>query len=50
MATFVPPQPGSRELEPRHRKNLAEWVMWCVLLPLVPIAWAVDRARRGRQR
>jgi hypothetical protein len=26
-----------------HRNNAAEWVMWVVLLPLVPIVWLFDR-------
>ena len=29
-----------------HRKNAAEWVMWLALLPLVPIAWLIDRIER----
>jgi hypothetical protein len=29
-----------------HRNNAAEWVMWAALLPLVPIAWAIERLRR----
>jgi hypothetical protein len=33
-----------------HRKNAAEWVMWAVLLPLVPFAHLVERLRSGRGR
>ena len=29
-----------------HRNNLAEWVMYVALLPLVPIVWLVSRLRR----
>lgn len=31
-----------------HRKNLAEWVMYLVLLPFVPFAWLLDRLKRRR--
>jgi len=27
----------------RHRNNAAEWVMWVVLLPAVPVVWVVQR-------
>ncbi len=34
-----------------HRNNVAEWVMWFALLPLVPVVWAWERvARIGRSR
>jgi hypothetical protein len=42
---FVPPQPELERFRVRHRKNLAEWVMWCVLLPFVPIAWLVGKTK-----
>jgi hypothetical protein len=29
-----------------HRKNAAEWAMYVALLPLVPIAWILERVRR----
>jgi hypothetical protein len=29
-----------------HRKNAAEWIMWVALLPLVPVAWMIERVRR----
>ena len=29
-----------------HRNNAAEWVMWAVLLPLVPVAWVIQKIRR----
>jgi hypothetical protein len=32
-----------------HRNNAAEWVMWAVLVPLVPIAWIIEKLKsRGR--
>ena len=47
MPALVPPEPGiERSL---HRKNAAEWVMWAVLLPLVPVMWAIERLRRARE-
>jgi len=27
----------------RHRNNAAEWVLWLVLLPVVPIVWLANR-------
>jgi hypothetical protein len=26
-----------------HRNNAAEWVIWAALLPLVPVAWLIER-------
>ena len=26
----------------RHRNNAAEWVLWVLLLPAVPIAWIIE--------
>ena len=31
-----------------HRKNAAEWLLWLMLLPLVPIARLIDRWSRRR--
>lgn len=31
-----------------HRKNAAEWVMWALLVPLVPIAWAIEKFKGRR--
>ena len=31
-----------------HRNNAAEWLMWAALLPLVPIAWLIEKLRRSR--
>ena len=31
-----------------HRNNAAEWVMWAALLPLVPVAWLIERVRARR--
>ena len=45
MTSFVPPQD---ELRVRHRKNAAEWCLWALLMPVVPIVWIVERARRRR--
>lgn len=30
----------------RHRNNAAEWVIWAMLLPAVPVAWLFDRIVR----
>jgi hypothetical protein len=27
----------------RHRNNAAEWVMWAVLLPAVPVVWIMGK-------
>jgi hypothetical protein len=27
----------------RHRNNAAEWVMWVLLLPAVPVVWLLQR-------
>jgi hypothetical protein len=35
-------------VEVHHRKNAAEWVMYAALLPLVPLAWLLDRLKRRR--
>jgi hypothetical protein len=44
MSAFVPPQP---ELERSlHRKNAVEWILWTLLLPLVPMAWMMQRVKR----
>lgn len=44
MPALVPPEPGmERSL---HRKNAAEWILWTLLLPLVPIVWTIERWRR----
>jgi hypothetical protein len=26
-----------------HRNNAAEWVMWALLLPAVPVVWVVEK-------
>jgi hypothetical protein len=26
-----------------HRNNAAEWVIWALLLPAVPVVWVVQR-------
>ena len=31
-----------------HRNNAAEWVIWTALLPLVPIAWMIEKVRQRR--
>ena len=34
-----------------HRNNAAEWVLWVILLPVVPVAWAWEKVatiRRSR--
>jgi hypothetical protein len=31
-----------------HRKNAAEWLLWALLLPLVPVAWWIERSRSKR--
>ena len=41
---FVPPQ--KEMFVCRHRKNLAEWLLYFVLLPFVPICWVANRLRR----
>jgi hypothetical protein len=33
-----------------HRNNLAEWVMFIALLPLVPVAWLFERLRPRNDR
>jgi len=33
-----------------HRNNAAEWVMWAALLPLVPVAWVIERIRERQTR
>ena len=44
MASLVPPEP---ELERSlHRKNAAEWLFWTLLLPIMPVAWLVERIKR----
>ena len=49
MNRLVPPQPGVKPDPYRvpHRKNAAEWLIYVMLLPFVPIAWVRQR-RRGR--
>ena len=45
---LVPPQPQLQKDLYRvpHRKNAAEWLLYVVLLPMVPILWVVERAKR----
>jgi len=31
-----------------HRNNAAEWILWAVLLPAVPVAWLIERMRNRR--
>ncbi|HSU67660.1 MAG TPA: hypothetical protein VLJ39_12370 [Tepidisphaeraceae bacterium] len=33
----------------RHRNNAAEWVLWAVLLPAVPVVWVITRILRTSQ-
>jgi hypothetical protein len=30
----------------RHRNNAAEWVLWALLLPLVPAVWILETFMR----
>lgn len=32
-------------MQSRHRNNAAEWVLWVVLLPVVPAVWAWNLIR-----
>ena len=32
-----------------HRNNAAEWILWAVLLPAVPIVWLIERMRARKQ-
>jgi len=29
-----------------HRNNAAEWILWAVLLPAVPVVWLIERLRK----
>jgi hypothetical protein len=40
------PGPKTDPYHVPHRKNAAEWVMWFCLLPLVPVARAIEALRR----
>jgi hypothetical protein len=45
--------PGAAPRDPYHiphRKNAAEWMMWAVLLPLVPFAHLLERLHGARGR
>jgi hypothetical protein len=42
---LVTPQDELRR-EARHRNNAAEWCLWTLLLPLVPIVWMFERVKR----
>jgi hypothetical protein len=35
----------ARETMNLHRNNAAEWVLWAVLLPAVPVVWLIERVR-----
>ena len=49
MSGLVPPHPDLKPDPFRvpHRKNAAEWLMYLLLLPFVPILWMRERLRRG---
>jgi len=32
----------------RHRNNAAEWALWLVLWPAVPVVWVIERFRTWR--
>lgn len=34
----------------RHRKNAAEWMMYVVLVPFVPIVWLIERVQKNRKK
>jgi hypothetical protein len=36
------PMPPTENL---HRKNAAEWILWAMLLPAVPVAWLIASVR-----
>lgn len=38
----------NESFEVQHRKNAAEWLLWMMLLPLVPVVWLIDRWSRRR--
>jgi hypothetical protein len=51
MRSLVPPQPQLQPQAPSlHRNNAAEWLLWLVLLPFVPIAWFVGCRRQRFER
>jgi hypothetical protein len=52
MPTTPPCEPRApRDTDPvPHRKNAAEWIMWCALRPLVPVVRLVERIRSARER
>jgi hypothetical protein len=29
----------------RHRNNAAEWLLWALLIPAVPVVWLVEKIR-----
>jgi hypothetical protein len=37
---------GEESMAPRHRNNAAEWLLWLLLIPAVPVAWIVAKIRR----
>ncbi|HEV2292644.1 MAG TPA: hypothetical protein VGR35_02240 [Tepidisphaeraceae bacterium] len=48
MAQLIPPQPELQKdrYGVAHRKNAVEWLLYVVLLPFVPIVWALERVKR----
>jgi hypothetical protein len=32
-------------MAPRHRNNAAEWLLWLLLIPAVPVVWIVAKIR-----
>lgn len=34
----------------RHRNNAAEWALWVLLWPAVPVVWLIERVRTRRSR
>jgi hypothetical protein len=36
---------GEENLKMRHHNNAAEWVLWGLLLPAVPIVWFLQKLR-----
>ena len=41
---------GNGEAAPAsgHRNNAAEWLLWLLLIPAVPVVWIVGKIRRGK--
>jgi hypothetical protein len=33
-------------MAPGHRNNAAEWILWLLLIPAVPVVWIVGKIRR----